>query len=166
MMTTGIATKATPAERMPAYVASWSGTCEKDAIASSEKRSMRLIVYLVSPAWRASRSYCTAVCLKPTHTVIPRRKRERSVIESRASRAGGLVARVAGAVHPAPPPVFVGNLIQKLGRAVGTAVVDQHQLEVVTCHRRARARYEVADQLLLVEDGRHDAEQRGPARGG
>ena len=55
-ITTGIAMKATPAERIPTYVASCSGMCENDVIASSEKRSILRSVYFVSPAWRASRS--------------------------------------------------------------------------------------------------------------
>ena len=54
--TTGMAMNATPAESRPAYVASCSGGWEKEAIASSEKRSILRTVYLVSPAWRASRS--------------------------------------------------------------------------------------------------------------
>jgi len=78
---------ATPADSIPAYVASCRGTCEKEAIASSEKRSILRSVYFVSPAWRASRWYETAVCVKPTHTVMPRRKRERSVIASSAFSA-------------------------------------------------------------------------------
>ena len=36
--------------RKPSSVASCSGRCEKDEIASSEKRSIFEIVYLVSPA--------------------------------------------------------------------------------------------------------------------
>jgi polyisoprenyl-phosphate glycosyltransferase len=54
-ITSGIARKATPAASSPADVASWRGRCEKEAIASREKRSILRSVYFVSPAWRASR---------------------------------------------------------------------------------------------------------------
>ena len=48
--TTGMAMKASVEMMNPSSVASWSGRCENDEIASSEKRSMRGRVYLVSPA--------------------------------------------------------------------------------------------------------------------
>ena len=62
-------------------------------IASKEKRSIFGSVYFVSPALRASRRNVTAVWVKPTHTVIPRRKRLRSGIASRASSAGRPISR-------------------------------------------------------------------------
>jgi hypothetical protein len=83
----GIARKATQEKMKPSTVASCRGRCENDEIASSEKRSMRRGVYFVSPAKRASRSYSTAACSKPTQPVIPRRNRLRSGIASSASRA-------------------------------------------------------------------------------
>ena len=42
--------KASVEMRNPSSVASWSGRCENDEIASSENRSIFGIVYLVSPA--------------------------------------------------------------------------------------------------------------------
>ena len=41
--------------RKPRNVASCSGRCENEEIASSEKRSIFDTVYFVSPAWRGSR---------------------------------------------------------------------------------------------------------------
>ena len=54
-ITTGIATKASVEMMNPNNVASWSGRCEKDEIASKENRSIFGIVYFVVPAKRGSR---------------------------------------------------------------------------------------------------------------
>ena len=62
-ITTGIVSSATSDSRKPSTVASWSGRQENEVIASSEKRSILRSVNFVSPAWRASRSYGTAVCV-------------------------------------------------------------------------------------------------------
>ncbi len=48
--TIGIAMKASVEIRKPSRVASCSGRCENDEMASSEKRSILETVYLVSPA--------------------------------------------------------------------------------------------------------------------
>ena len=56
MITTGIAMKASMEKMNPIRVASCSGLCEKEKIASNEKRIIRGSVYLVWPAYRASRS--------------------------------------------------------------------------------------------------------------
>jgi hypothetical protein len=57
-----------------------------------------------------------------------------------------------------------GDLIEQLRRAVGGAVVDEHQLEVQPGYGRAGTRDELLDELLLVVDGSHDAEQGGCAK--
>src|ERR1700733_7618120 len=59
-----------------------------------------------------------------------------------------------------------GDLVEQLGRTVRATVVDQHQLELVVGDRGAGASDEFLDELLLVEDGRHDAEQGGGAKWG
>ena len=74
-----------------------------------------------------------------------------------------LVAKVAGQVHDAHARVGVGDPVEDLRRAVGRAVVDEHQLERVVGHGGDRAGDELLDQLLLVVDGRDDAEQGGGA---
>jgi hypothetical protein len=62
-------------------------------IASNAKRSIRAGVNLVRPPARASRRYVTAVCVNPTQTVIPRRKRVRSGIDSSASSGARSIRR-------------------------------------------------------------------------
>ena len=49
---TGMPRKAIAETAKPSAVATCSGTCENDEIASSEKRNMRRGVYFVSPAGR------------------------------------------------------------------------------------------------------------------
>ena len=49
-ITTGIAMNASVEIRKPSSVASCSGRCENDEIASSENRSIFVTVYFVSPA--------------------------------------------------------------------------------------------------------------------
>ena len=53
---TGIPRKAIAETAKPSAVATCSGTCENEEIASSEKRNMRRGVYLVSPGRRGARS--------------------------------------------------------------------------------------------------------------
>ena len=77
----------------PSSVANCSGRCEKLAIASKLKRSMRRSVYFVLPAERASRWNVTAVWVKPTHTLMPRRNRLRSGMASIASSARRSISR-------------------------------------------------------------------------
>ena len=84
------------------------------------------------------------------------------MLEARGERR--LVAEVARQVDHAHARVGVGDAVEQLGRAVGGAVVDEHQLERVVGDRGDRAGDELLDQLLLVVDGRHDAEQGGGAR--
>ncbi len=91
----------------------------------------------------------------------------RDDVADRVLQAGGergLVAEVARQVDDAHARVGRGHAVEQLGRAVGAAVVDEHQLELVVGDRGARARDELLDQLLLVVDGRHHAEQRGGAK--
>ena len=56
-----------------------------------------------------------------------------------------------------------GDPVEQLGRAVGGAVVDEHQLEVEVGDGRDGARDELLDELLLVEDGGDDDEEGGGA---
>ena len=88
-----MARNATAENAKPSSVANWSGRWEKLVIASKLKRIMRRSVYLVRPAPRASRSNVTAVCVKPTQTLIPRRKRLRSGIASMASSGRRSISR-------------------------------------------------------------------------
>jgi hypothetical protein len=67
-------------------------------------------------------------------------------------------------VHDAHARVAGGHAIEQLGRAIGAAVVDEHELELVVGDRCAGAGDEVLDELLLVEDGRDHAEQGGGAK--
>jgi hypothetical protein len=53
-----------------------------------------------------------------------------------------------------------GDAVEQLGRGVGGAVVDEHQLDLVVGDGGERARDELLDELLLVVDGRDDAQQR------
>ena len=78
--TTGMARMLSPAEMNPKYMASCSGKYEKLVMASLANLSIFFSGYLVSPEKRAARRYCTPVCLKPTHTDMPRKKRWRSRI--------------------------------------------------------------------------------------
>ena len=75
-----------------------------------------------------------------------------------------LVPEVARQVHDPHARVGVGDAVEELGRAVGRAVVDEHQLERIVGDRGDRAGDELLDQLLLVVDRRDDAEQRGGAQ--
>ena len=92
-MVSGIARKARNEKTKPSSVANCSGRCEKLVIASKLKRIIRRSVYLVRPAVRASRSKVTAVCVKPTQTLIPRRKRLRSGMASSASSGRRSISR-------------------------------------------------------------------------
>ena len=49
--------------RKPRNVAICSGALENDVIASNEKRSILRSGYLVTPAWRSSRTNGTAACV-------------------------------------------------------------------------------------------------------
>ena len=77
----------------PSSVANCSGRCEKLVIASKLKRSIRAACTSSRPALRASRWNVTAVCVKPTQTLIPRRKRLRSGIASSASSGARSISR-------------------------------------------------------------------------
>jgi hypothetical protein len=88
-----MARKARIENAKPSSVAAWSGACEKLVIASNAKRSMRAGVYFVRPPARAARRYGTAVCVNPTQTVMPRRKRVRSDMESSASSGARSISR-------------------------------------------------------------------------
>ena len=88
-----MARKASAENANPSRVANCSGRCEKLVIASKLKRSIRPSVYFVCPLPRGSRSKVTAVCVNPTHTLIPRRKRLRSGIASSASSGRRSISR-------------------------------------------------------------------------
>ncbi len=89
----GIARNASSENAKPSSVAACSGACENDVIASNANRSIFAGVNFVWPPVRAARSYVTAVCVKPTQTVIPRRTRLRSRIESSASSGARSISR-------------------------------------------------------------------------
>ena len=72
----------------------------------------------------------------------------------------GLVAEVAREVDHADARIGGGESVEQLGRAVGRAVVDEHELEVQSSDGRAGARDEFLDELLLVIDGGDDREER------
>ena len=79
------------------------------------------------------------------------------VVEPRGQRR--LVAEVARQLHDTHARVTVGEALEQHRRAVAGAVVDQHELEPQPLERRADARVELLDRLLLVVDRRHDADQ-------
>src|SRR3712207_505529 len=74
-----------------------------------------------------------------------------------------MVPEVAGAVTAPPPPVDPRDGVEDLRRAVAAAVVDEHQLEVQPLERRAHPRVEGLGRLLLVVQGRDDAQALQPA---
>jgi hypothetical protein len=76
----------------------------------------------------------------------------------------GLVAEVAREVDHSDARIGGGESVEQLGCAVGRAVVDDHELEVVVGDGREGARDELLDELLLVVDGSYDGEQRGGAK--
>ena len=86
------------------------------------------------------------------------------VLESGGER--GLVAEVAREVDHAHAAVGGGDAVEQSGRGIVAAVVDDHELELVVGGGGARARDEFLHELLLVVDGRHDAQQRGRAKRG
>ncbi len=86
------------------------------------------------------------------------------VLEPRGERR--LVAEVAREMDHPHAGVVGGEPVEQLGRGVGAAVVDEHELERVVGDRRAGALDERLDELLLVVDGGDDAQQGGDARCG
>ena len=85
------------------------------------------------------------------------------VLEARRQRR--LVSEVARQVNHAHARVLVGELIEDLGAAIGAAVVDEHELEVIVGSRRAGALNERLDELLRVVYGRDDTQEGGRAEG-
>ena len=81
------------------------------------------------------------------------------VLEARRER--GLVAEVARQVDHPHARVPVGDAVEDLGAGVGAAVVDEHQLVLEVGDGRTGAVHELLDELLLVVDGGHHAQQRG-----
>ncbi len=73
------------------------------------------------------------------------------------------MAEVPRQVDDAHARVCRCDPVEQLGCAVGAAVVDEHQLELVVGDRGACARDELLDQLLLVVDRCDYAEQGGSA---
>ena len=65
----------------------------EDVVAVARDGAAVAIAPRALDAVRASRRNVTAVCVKPTHTVIPRRNRLRSGMASSASSAGRPIRR-------------------------------------------------------------------------
>ena len=76
----------------------------------------------------------------------------------------GLVAEVARQVDDPHARIARGQPLEHQRRAVGGAVVDQHQLERQALERGADAGVELLDRPLLVVDRRDDADQLENAR--
>ena len=81
----------------------------------------------------------------------------RGVVEAGGQRR--LVAEVARQVDDAHARVGGRDAVERLRRAVGRAVVDEHELEREPVERAADARVELVDRRLLVVDRCDDAQQ-------